>query len=140
MTMITSQSKISATIANASQLPQATAAVIDIPPDNRIYSLGKIQGTFHVYNTGNPPGGNTAYELTIVNQNAYQGVLQPGHTDTFNGGGNAVYIQNHGPSKLQVLTLQAERTVPGPTASRGRTMSRLVYMSEADALAAADGD
>ena len=79
-------------------------AVVNIPPDNTIYGLGQINGTMHVYNTNNPPGGNTTYDLTIVNVNHWANVvIQPGHTDPYPAGGNAVYIQNHGPSRLQVL-------------------------------------
>jgi hypothetical protein len=35
------------------------------------------------------------------------GIL-PGHTDSYPAGGNAVYIQNHGASRLQVLYIEQQ--------------------------------
>lgn len=79
-------------------------AVVNVPPDGRIYSLGRIVSEMHVYNTNNPPADGTRYYLTIVNVGEYPNVLiQPGHTQTYHPHGNAVYIQNNGPSRLQVL-------------------------------------
>jgi hypothetical protein len=85
-------------------------SVVNIPPDNKIYALGKINGQFHVYDTGRPVGGITTYDLTIVNVNHWQNIqIQGGHTHTYNPGGNAVYIQNHGGDVLQCLYLPLGR-------------------------------
>jgi hypothetical protein len=90
--------------ANAKAIQPAPAAVVNIPPNGAIHSLGVINSTMHIYNTGNPAGGNSTYNLTIVNVNNWMGVvIQQGHTDTYNPAGNAVYIQNNGPNGLQVL-------------------------------------
>jgi len=87
-------------------------AVVNIPPDRRIYDLGLINGSVHVYNTGNPPGGATVYSITILNVGAWTDVpIQIGHTHTYPAGGNRVYVQNMGPSKLQVLYVTNEMTV-----------------------------
>ena len=93
------------TIFNGNQLTEAAASVRRIPPDHRIYSLGTIPGVFHIYNTGNLAGGATNYHLTITGVNYFQPTIAPGYTDTFNAGGNSVYIQNNGPSALQVLSI-----------------------------------
>ncbi|HEX5705831.1 MAG TPA: hypothetical protein VFX96_00935 [Pyrinomonadaceae bacterium] len=88
-------------------------AVVNIPPDNQIYNLGIINGTMHVYNTNNPPAAATQYNLTIIHVGNWMNVgILPGHTDSYPAGGNAVYIQNIGPSRLQVLhnDPQEERT------------------------------
>jgi len=78
--------------------------VINVPPDGQIYGLGQIGGQLHIYNTGNPPGGNTTYNLTILNVGAFMGqLLAPGFMQTFLPAGNITYIQNMGPSKLQAL-------------------------------------
>ena len=75
-------------------------AVINIPPNNQIYAIGRIQSTLHVYN----PGVLTHYSITIIDVNVWinQHIAQ-GHTDTYHPVGNAVYVQNAGPSMLQVL-------------------------------------
>jgi hypothetical protein len=94
-------------IFDANRLPTSVATVHNIPPDERIYSLGRLAGSIHIYNTGRPVGGDTTYDVTIVNVNHYLRQLAPGHTDTYNAGtGNAMYIQNHGPSALQVLSMR----------------------------------
>ncbi|QOJ01539.1 MAG: hypothetical protein HRU70_14030 [Phycisphaeraceae bacterium] len=81
-------------------------AVVNIPPNNQIYNLGIIHSQLHVYDTGNPPGGVTTYDLSIPNVNYWPNIqTQQGHTQTFSPQGNAVYIQNHGPSTLQCLFL-----------------------------------
>ena len=88
-------------------------AVVNIPPDNQIYGLGQVNGTLHIYNTGNPAGGNTTYDLTIITVNHWANVvIAQGHTDSYGAGGNAVYIQNHGPNRLQVLYLEGEPETP----------------------------
>jgi len=89
---------------NAQAVQPAPAAVVNIQPNGTIYGLGAINSTMHIYNTGNPAGGNSTYNLTIINVNNWQGVVIPqGHTDTYQPQGNAVYIQNNGPNRLQVL-------------------------------------
>lgn len=86
-------------------------AVVNIPPDNRIYNLGRIQSQLHVYNTNNPAAPNTLYNLTIPNvSNWMNRNILPGHTDTYAPAGNAVYIQNQGPSRLQVLYVDTALT------------------------------
>ncbi len=78
--------------------------VVNIPPNNVIYALGVINGTMHVYNTNQPPAAITQYDLTIINVNHWGNVgILPGDTQSYPAGGNAVYIQNHGPSRLQAL-------------------------------------
>ena len=90
--------------ANAQQAAPAPAAVVNIPPNGAIYSLGAINSTLHIYNTGQPGGGNTTYNLTIIAVNVWMGVVTaPGNTQSYNPAGNAVYIQNNGPSQLQAL-------------------------------------
>lgn len=60
--------------------------------------------TLNVYNTNNPPGPVTHYNLTIVNIGNYQNVaILPGHTNSYQPANNMVYIQNNGPSGLQAL-------------------------------------
>ncbi|GAA4375218.1 hypothetical protein [Nocardioides caricicola] len=86
-------------------------AVVNIPPDNRIYGLGQVPGTMYVYNMNNPPGATT-YNLTIVHVNAWVGVvINPGHSDDYPAGGNPTFIQNQGPSVLQVLYIGADEGV-----------------------------
>ena len=77
--------------------------VVNVQPDGRIYNLGRIQHTVHVYDTNIPAGGNTGYQITIVDVTHQNRTIQPGHTHSYSPGGNAVYIQNNGPSRLQVL-------------------------------------
>ncbi|PCI75019.1 MAG: hypothetical protein COB20_13895 [SAR86 cluster bacterium] len=80
--------------------------VVNISPDGRAYSLGKINSTMHVYNTNNPPGRVTNYDITITSM-FYRSVdVLPGHSDQYAPNDNAVYIQNNGPSKLQVLYVE----------------------------------
>ncbi|WP_437862952.1 hypothetical protein [Sorangium sp. So ce363] len=87
-------------------------AVVNIPPNQVIYKLGPIPGTMHVYNTGNPGGGATTYNITILNVGAWTDVvIQTGHTDTYQPNGNVVFVQNLGPSRLQVLYVESELTV-----------------------------
>ena len=84
-------------------------AVVNVPPDGLIYTLGRINGNVHVYNTNNPPAAHTIYSITIVSVNAWLDVsIDPGHTNTYPAGGNAVYIQNMGLSRLQVLYLDGD--------------------------------
>ncbi len=79
-------------------------SVVNIPPDYRIYNLGKINGSLHVYNTGRPAGGLTIYDLTIIGVNHWHDVqIAAGHTHTYQPLGNTVYIQNNGPDILQCL-------------------------------------
>ncbi|RKG92473.1 hypothetical protein D7V97_40890 [Corallococcus sp. CA053C] len=124
-------------ILDGNQLTSAVAAVRTIPPDRRIYALGVITGTFHIYNTGRPAGGNTQYHLTITHSGYSQRSLAPGGTDTFNGGGNTVFIQNDGPSALQVLSNgnQLER----PKSSPNLFMQSLVARPS-DSLLGSTGD
>jgi len=76
--------------------------VVNIPPDGRIYGLGKVPGTLHVYNRG--PNAST-YNLTIVGVNNWQNVnIAAGHTNSYAANGNTTYIQNqNGGSILQCL-------------------------------------
>ena len=82
--------------------------VVNVPPDGRIYGLGQIDGSIHVYDTNQPAAPSTTYDLTIIGVNVWNGVqIAPGHTDTYPGDGTAVYVCNHGPSRLQVLYVPA---------------------------------
>ena len=98
--------------------------VIDIDPDSRIISLGRIGGTFHVYNTGQPGGGDTTVAVTIVNVGAWTNiVLRPGHVWSGDARNNPVFIQDSGPSRVQVLTDDAAeaflaRPDPAPLEAR----------------------
>jgi hypothetical protein len=79
-------------------------AVVNVPPDNRIYRIGAVPGTMHVYNVGQPAPPNTTYDVTILNVNVWLNQSLPaGHTHSYPANGNMVFIQNHGPSRLQVL-------------------------------------
>lgn len=83
-------------------------AVVNIPPNNNIYALGKIAGALYVYNMGKPRDGNqpTTYSVTITNVNAWPNVqIAIGHMHNYVANNNAAYIQNEGPSTLQVLYL-----------------------------------
>ena len=87
-------------------------SVVNVPPDQQIYNLGIINGTMHVYNTNQPAGAATQYDLTIIHVGYWGNVgILPGHTDSYPAGGNAVYIQNQGPSRLQVLYLPEEEAL-----------------------------
>ncbi|XXT21331.1 hypothetical protein WME94_07190 [Sorangium sp. So ce429] len=77
--------------------------VVDIPPSGQIYGLGRVSSALHIYDTNNPPGAVTRYEITILNVISQSRQIAPGHTDTFQPAGNVVYVQNNGPSKLQAL-------------------------------------
>lgn len=79
--------------------------VINIPPDGNIYhSPAPVPGTVHVYNVGTPAGPTTTYHLTIPHVvNVMHAHIAPGHTQSYQANGNVVYIQNLGPSKLQLL-------------------------------------
>ncbi len=78
-------------------------AVVNVPANAQIYSLGRITGALHIYNIGNPPG-TTHYNITIVTIGNWNHVpVAPGHSNTYHPAGNAVYLQNMGPSVLQVL-------------------------------------
>ncbi|HYX51951.1 MAG TPA: hypothetical protein VE783_00765 [Candidatus Limnocylindrales bacterium] len=92
----------------ASGMPAIPNTVVNIPPDGRIYNLGLVPGNLHVYDTNMPPAAQTQYELTIVNVNYWNAVIQPGHTDTYPANNNASYIRNIGPSRLQVLYFPLE--------------------------------
>lgn len=79
-------------------------AVVNIPPDGQIRALGQIPGTMHVYNTGNPAGGNSTYSVTILTVNVWLNVvIAQGGTDSYPANNNVTYIQNNGPNRLQVL-------------------------------------
>lgn len=81
-------------------------AVVNIPPDGNIYSIGPIDSLMHIYNTDHPHGVVTNYYLTILNVGYYPNVaILPGHTDTYQPAGNKVFIQNNGPSRLQMAFL-----------------------------------
>lgn len=108
----------------------APAAVQNIPPDGRIYNLGRIPGQLHVYNTGRPGGGNTNYHLTIVHVGYFPRQLPPGHTHSYNAAGNAVYIQNNGPSTLQVLYSAAN--AEAPRNSLMESLARSAALASAD--------
>ena len=85
--------------------------VVDIPPDGRIYRIGRINGSLHIYDTNHPGAAQTQYVITISNVVGGQHVMiQPGHTDTYAPNNNMVFIQNNGPSKLQALYLEASLT------------------------------
>lgn len=87
-------------------------AVVNIPPDGRIYSLGRVPGTLHVYNRG--PNASM-YNLTIVGVNNWQNInISVGHTNSYLANGNATYIQNLNASgTLQCLWFElAEELTP----------------------------
>jgi hypothetical protein len=85
-------------------------AVVNIPPDGQIYQLGQIASALHVYNTNNPAGAHTLYNITIINVGNWLNVqILPGHTDTYHPAGNNVFLQNNGPSRLQALFLDQEK-------------------------------
>lgn len=89
--------------------------VVDIDPDGRICSVGQVNGTLHVYNTGRHASApSSVYNLTIVGANAWMNVnIAAGATDSYAANGGAVYIQNIGPSALQLLYLKpGERGSP----------------------------
>lgn len=80
--------------------------VVNIPADGQIYQVGKVTGLLHVYDVGNPGGAGaiTTYGVTILDGGSYLNQqLTAGHTNTYNGTGGMVYIQNVGPSVLQAL-------------------------------------
>ncbi|MGK3967057.1 hypothetical protein WMF38_23150 [Sorangium sp. So ce118] len=102
--------------------------VVNVAPNSVIYKLGPIPGTMHIYNTGNPGGGATTYNLTILNVGVWTDVvIQTGHTDTYQPNGNVVFIQNLGPSRLQVLYVESELTVEQ---AGGRAVSELPALGE----------
>ncbi|XYH99615.1 hypothetical protein ACMHYB_07595 [Sorangium sp. So ce1128] len=49
-----------------------------------------MSSALHIYNTNNPPGSVTRYEITIVGVVSQSRQILPGHTDTFQPAGNAV--------------------------------------------------
>jgi hypothetical protein len=88
------------------QQEELKMAVVNIPPDGKIYSLGKVPGTMHVYNRG---ANASTYNLTIIHVNNWQNVnIAVGHTDSYPANGNATYIQNQiGGGTLQCLWVGA---------------------------------
>src|SRR5262249_24478470 len=89
---------------NATAVKPSPAFVFDIPPNNLIYGLGPINSRLHIYDTGHPGVGPTQYSVTILNVGVWiNQVLTAGNMHAYIPGGNAVFVQNHGPSKLQAL-------------------------------------
>ena len=84
-------------------------AVLNIPPNSGIRNLGRLPGTIHIYNTGNPGGAVTTYSMTIIDVGIWEGVrLTRGDQDSYQANGNATYLKNDGPSRLQVLYVGAD--------------------------------
>lgn len=101
-------------------------SVVNVPPDGHIYSLGRINGAINIYNTNQPAAPVTVYDITILGVGVLTGVnLLPGHTDAYQGAGTAVYVCNHGPSRIQVLYLPVETEALTPEAAGWSVVDRV---------------
>ena len=75
--------------------------LVNIPPDNHIYGLGKITGQLRLYNSNDPAAVPTQYDVMVVGVNNWSNVeILPGATHIYPPAGNSVWVCNHGPGAL----------------------------------------